>query len=178
MQQQRPLEPAPFDQPQPQPRQRVATYGGEKAAAFQQYQQRQQQQQNLPNHHNHVSPEQGGFSLAAAQRQHQAPHQQQQQQMGFEHSGHQRGGGGRGGFLADQPLAGSTGQQQFVGASKSASRDQFDGPPPRQAPYGTGMRPGGGGGSGMGPGGGLQHLGRSPPKRRPPMSLAASDVRE
>ena len=97
------------------------------------------------------------------------------------------GGGGRGGF-SDQPLASSAGQQQFVGASKSASRDQFDGPSPRQPPYGTGMRPGGGsggmgmgpsgGGSGLGPGGGLQQLGRSPPKRRPPMSLAASDVRE
>ena len=101
------------------------------------------------------------------------------------------GGEGRGGF-SGQPLASSAGQQQFVGGSKSVSRDQFDGPSPRQAPYGTGMRPGGGGGgggggmgmgpsggsSGLGPGGGLQQLGRSPPKRRPPMSLAASDVRE
>jgi hypothetical protein len=68
----------------------------------------------------------------------------------------------------------------MAGSNKSASsRDQFDGPPPRQqAQYGTGMRPSGGGGMGMGLGGGLQQPGRSPPKRRPPMSLAASDVRE
>jgi hypothetical protein len=110
--------------------------------------------------------------------------------MVFEHPGQQRGGGrGGGGGFSDQPMAGSAGQQQFVdqpmaGSScKSASsRDQFDGPPTqqRQAQYGTGMRPsgGGGGGMGMGPGGGLQQPGRSPPKRRPPMSLAASDVRK
>ena len=187
--QQRPLEPAPYEQPQPQPRQRVAMHG-DKAAAFQQHQQRQQQQQqqNLPNHFNHVSPgEQGGFSLA--QRQHQAL----QQQAVFEHPGQQRGGGGGGGFM-DQSLAGSAGQPM---ASKAASRDVFDGPPPQQAQYGTGMRPVGGGSggtgmgvgdgmgmgsssggvSGLGPGGG-QQSGRSPSKRRQPMSMAASDVRE
>ena len=139
----------------------------------------------------------------AAQRQHQAP---QQQAMIFERPGRQRGvggGGGRDGGFLDQNLVGSGGQQQFVGqsmASKSASsREAFDGPPPQQPLYGTGMRPGGGGtgmgigGSGMGmgsssggggvsglgPGGGQQQQsGRSPPKRRQPMSLAASDVRE
>ena len=102
----------------------------------------------------------------------------------------------------DQPIAGSAGQQ-LVGqpmASKATSRDLYDGPPPQQAQYGIGMRPGGGGGggtgtgmgvgsgmgmgsssgggvSGLGPGGG-QQSGRSPSKRRQPMSIAASDVRE
>ena len=102
------------------------------------------------------------------------------------------GGGGRGGFV-EHSLTGSVGQQQVIGqpmASKSASssRDVFDGPPGQQTQYGTGMRPGGGGmgmgpsgGGGGGGGGGIsgqQQSGHSPPKRRPPMSLAASDVRE
>ena len=97
------------------------------------------------------------------------------------------GGGGRGGFV-EHSLTGSVGQQQVIGqpmASKSASssRDVFDGPPGQKAQYDTGMRPGGGGGGGMGMGltggvSGQQQSGRSPPKRRPPMSLAASDVRE
>ena len=95
----------------------------------------------------------------------------------------------------DQPSAGSghqlAGQQPM--ASKATSSDVYDGPPQQAAQFGTGMRPGGGdggdvgmgpssGGSGMssgglGPGSGQQSS-RSPSKRRQPMSIAPSDVRE